>query len=143
MSICDDRTISSDELSAIAVSTLQELMNCDVRIVCLEADLGTASKTGRIAQSHPDRYVQCGISEANMMGVAAGLSATGFIPFVHTFGPFATRRACDQIFVSGAYAGSTINIFGSDPGFAAGPNGGTHYLRGHRNYAGNSWDYHL
>ncbi len=126
MPLCEDRRVKGDELSAVFVAALQELMNHNDRVVCLEADLGGASKTSRIHASHPQRYVQCGISEANMMGVAAGLSATGYIPFAHTFGPFATRRACDQIFLSGAYAGNTINIYGSDPGFAAGPNGGTH-----------------
>ena len=61
-----------------------------------------------------------------MMGVAAGLSAAGKIPFAHTFAPFATRRACDQIFVSGAYAKLNVKIVGSDPGITAALNGGTH-----------------
>lgn len=61
-----------------------------------------------------------------MIGVAAGLSLVGFKPFIHTFGPFATRRVFDQLFLSGAYAGNTLNIYGSDPGFCAGANGGTH-----------------
>ena len=61
-----------------------------------------------------------------MIGVGCGLSSEGFIPYVHTFGPFATRRVYDQIYLSGAYAHNTINIYGSDPGFTVGPNGGTH-----------------
>ena len=61
-----------------------------------------------------------------MMGVAAGLSLTGFKPFTHTFAPFATRRVFDQLFLSGAYAGNTINVYGSDPGFSVASNGGTH-----------------
>ena len=61
-----------------------------------------------------------------MMGIAAGLSMRGRVPFVHTFAPFAVRRACDQIFLEGAYAGNTINIYGSDPGACAAQNGGTH-----------------
>lgn len=51
-----------------------------------------------------------------MMGVGAGLSIMGYKPFMHTFGPFATRRAYDQIFLSGGYAHNTLNIYGSDPG---------------------------
>ena len=61
-----------------------------------------------------------------MMGVAAGLSATGKIPYAHTFGPFATRRSMDQIFISAAYAKLNVKIIGSDPGITAAFNGGTH-----------------
>lgn len=61
-----------------------------------------------------------------MIGVAAGLSSRGFIPFTHTFGPFAARRACDQIFMSGAYAKQNVKVVGSDPGITAALNGGTH-----------------
>ena len=61
-----------------------------------------------------------------MIGVAAGLSETGLIPFAHTFAPFATRRVMDQVFVSCAYARLNVRIIGSDPGITAGGNGGTH-----------------
>ena len=61
-----------------------------------------------------------------MVGVAAGLSSRGFIPFTHTFGPFAARRACDQIFMSCAYAKQNVKVVGSDPGITAALNGGTH-----------------
>ena len=114
------------ELRKVMVESIVRAMDADERVVALEADLGGASGFTNIARSHPDRFVQCGISEANMMGIAAGLSSEGFVPFVHTFGPFATRRAFDQVFLSGAYAHNTINIYGSDPGFCAGTNGGTH-----------------
>ncbi|MEE1312153.1 MAG: transketolase C-terminal domain-containing protein [Lachnospiraceae bacterium] len=114
------------ELRMCVVETIQEMMSYDDKVVALEADLGGASGFTKIQKSNPDRFVQCGIAEANMIGVAAGLSITGFKPFVHTFGPFATRRVFDQIYLSGAYAGNTINIYGSDPGFSVGANGGTH-----------------
>jgi transketolase len=74
----------------------------------------------------PDRFINCGIAEANMVGVAAGLSSVGFIPFAHSFGCFASRRVCDQIFMSGAYAKLNIRIVGTDPGVTAAYNGGTH-----------------
>ena len=67
-----------------------------------------------------------GISESNMVGVAAGLASCGKIPFVHSFGTFATRRCFDQITISVCYAGLSIKIVGSDPGVAAELNGGTH-----------------
>ena len=60
------------------------------------------------------------------MGVAAGLSVQGKIPYAHTFGPFATRRCFDQVFMSGAYAKANVRIIGSDPGVTAAFNGGTH-----------------
>lgn len=114
------------ELKLAVVETLQELMKTNDKIVALEADLGGASGFAKFEKSNPDRYVQCGIAEANMVGVSAGLSLTGYIPFMHTFGPFASRRVFDQVFLSGAYAKNTLNIYGSDPGFCVGPNGGTH-----------------
>ncbi|ARY90581.1 MULTISPECIES: transketolase family protein [Lacticaseibacillus] len=114
------------ELRQTVVDTLNGLMEKDDRIIALDADLGGASNFLQFKQTHPDKFIDVGISEANMVGVAAGLSLTGFTPFIHTFAPFVARRALDQLFVSGAYSKNTINIFGSDPGFAAGFNGGTH-----------------
>ena len=114
------------ELRATVVDALKEVVVENEKVVALDADLGGASKWTDIAKSNPDRFINVGIAEANMVGVAAGLSLTGYVPFIHTFGPFATRRVLDQVFLSGAYSKNTINIFGSDPGFAAGHNGGTH-----------------
>ena len=124
--LVNDRTQAGRAPRSVFVSTLQDLMATDDRVVCLEADLGGASGTAELAETNPDRYVQCGISEANMVGVAAGMSAEGFKPFAHTFGPFFARRAFDQIYLSGAYAHNTLNLYGSDPGFTVGANGGTH-----------------
>lgn len=124
--LCENRQEKGKELRSVVVETIQSLMDEDDKVVALEADLGGASKFTDIQKTHPDRFVQCGIAEANMVGVSAGLSVTGFKPYMHTFGPFATRRVFDQIFLSGAYAFNTLNIYGSDPGFTVGPNGGTH-----------------
>ncbi|MGM0303872.1 transketolase [Enterococcus sp. AZ048] len=114
------------ELRVAVVDALNEAMGENEKLVALDADLGGASKWTDLIKSNPDRFINVGIAEANMVGVAAGLNLTGYVPFIHTFGPFATRRVLDQIFLSGAYSKNTINIFGSDPGFAAGHNGGTH-----------------
>ncbi|MDU5512017.1 transketolase C-terminal domain-containing protein [Enterococcus gilvus] len=114
------------ELRVAVVDALKEAMGENEKLVALDADLGGASKWTDLIKSNPDRFINVGIAEANMVGVAAGLNLTGYVPFIHTFGPFATRRVLDQIFLSGAYSKNTINIFGSDPGFAAGHNGGTH-----------------
>ncbi|MEG0372510.1 MAG: transketolase C-terminal domain-containing protein [Enterococcus sp.] len=123
--LTEDRSVGK-ELRVTVVDALKELMIEDQKIVALDADLGGASGWTSIAKDYPDNFINVGIAEANMVGVAAGLSLTGYKPFIHTFGPFATRRVLDQIYLSGAYADNTITIFGSDPGFAAGHNGGTH-----------------
>ena len=124
--LAENRQEAGRELRDCVVETLQELMKDDDKITALEADLGGASGFTKIKKTNPERFIQCGIAEANMMGVAAGLSLTGFKPFTHTFAPFATRRVFDQLFLSGAYVGNTINVYGSDPGFSVASNGGTH-----------------
>lgn len=123
--LTEDHSVGK-ELRVTVVDALKELMTENKKIVALDADLGGASGWTSIAKDYPNNFINVGIAEANMVGVAAGLSLTGYTPFIHTFGPFATRRVLDQIYLSGAYADNTITIFGSDPGFAAGHNGGTH-----------------
>lgn len=106
--------------------TMMELAKENKNIVALDADLMGAMGMKPFQAEFPEQTVDCGIQEANMIGVACGLSAVGKIPFAHTFGPFATRRACDQVFMSGVYAKSNVKIVGSDPGITAQLNGGTH-----------------
>ena len=114
------------EMRRIFVDTLIDEMHINDKIIALEADLGGASGFTKIKEKFPKRFINVGIAEANMMGLAAGLSMRGYIPFVHSFAPFAVRRALDQIYVSGAYSKNTINIYGSDPGICVAINGGTH-----------------
>ncbi len=106
--------------------TLDELMARDDKIVILDADLSRPNGTSPLYEKYPDRCINCGIQEQNMVGVAAGLAAYGFKPVVVTFTPFATRRVCDQIAISVAYAKNKITIIGTDPGITAELNGGTH-----------------
>lgn len=106
--------------------TMVELVKENPRIMYLEADLMNSIGMVKFAKEFPDNAVNCGIQEANMVGVAAGMSAVGLIPFTHTFGSFATRRALDQIFLSGAFAKTNIRMLGSDPGVTAAFNGATH-----------------
>ena len=105
---------------------MMELAEKDKNIVALDADLMGAMGMKPFKNKFPEQTVDCGIQEANMIGVACGLAAVGKIPFAHTFGPFATRRAADQVFMSGVYAHSNVKIIGSDPGITAQLNGGTH-----------------
>ncbi len=95
-------------------------------IICIDADVMHSMGTVPFAAKFPDRSINCGIQEANAVGVAAGLSITGFTPFFHAFGTFATRRAYDQIFLSCAYAHANVKIIGGDAGVTAAMNGGTH-----------------
>lgn len=106
-------------------ATIARLLDEDPRVVWLDADLMACSGTGKLTK-HKERLIDCGIAEANMVGVACGLSAAGFKPYAHTFGPFASRRCYDQAFLSGGYAGNSVTIIGTDPGITATFNGGTH-----------------
>ena len=108
------------------VSAMLELMEKDPTVVHVDCDLENCINTGKLAKAYPDRTINAGIAEANAMGVAAGLTATGKKVFMHSFGCFASRRAFDQAFMSAAYAGLPVHVIGSDPGVCAAYNGGTH-----------------
>jgi len=95
-------------------------------LVIVEADLMTALGTKRFAKTFPEKTINVGVAEANMIGVAAGLSNMGKIPFTHSFTPFATRRVFDQVMLSVAYSKLNVKMVGSDPGVVAQLNGGTH-----------------
>src|SRR5580658_9773772 len=78
-------------------SAIVDLAFEDPRILLLDADVGNSTRADLFDQAHPDRYLPMGIAEHNMMGVAAGLAAVGFVPFATTFAVFAAKRALDQI----------------------------------------------
>lgn len=117
---------SDVEMRSVYVNTLIDMAKTDKRICILDADLVGSSGTKPFFKEFPDRAIDCGIQEANMIGVAAGMSSVGMVPFAHSFAPFATRRVLDQIFISAAYAKLNVRIVGSDPGVTAAYNGGTH-----------------
>ena len=102
------------------------MLDADPNLIYLDADLMSCIGTAKYAKAHPDRAINCGIAEANMAGIAAGLAAAGFNPICHTFGPFASRRCYDQVFLSGGYAKNSLTMIGTDPGVCAAMNGGTH-----------------
>ena len=105
---------------------LCELAKNDDRIVVLDADLSAATKTSIFAKEYPDRFFDCGISEANMIGVAAGLAACNKIPVAASFAMFATGRAFEQIRNSVAYPNLNVKIAGSHAGISTGEDGATH-----------------
>ncbi len=114
------------EMRLAYAETLVELGAKDSNIVVLEADLCQCSGTGIFQKAYPDRFFNVGVAEANMVGLAAGLSATGKIPFAATFACFASRRTFDQFFLSANYAKLNVKLIGTDPGVTAAFNGGTH-----------------
>lgn len=118
--------MSAVEMRATYVAELEKLMQTNEKVVVLDADLAKANGTWGLRQKFPDRSVDCGIAEANMASVAAGLSSYGYIPFITTFTPFASRRLADQATLSIAYARQNVKIIGTDPGISAELNGGTH-----------------
>ncbi|MDR0320825.1 MAG: transketolase family protein [Treponema sp.] len=114
------------EMRMAYVDTLVALAEKNKNIVVLEADLMSCTNTGVFKKAYPDRHINCGIQEANMIGIAAGLSTLGKIPFAASFGCFASRRVFDQFFLSAAYAKLNVKLIGTDPGVTAAFNGGTH-----------------
>lgn len=113
-------------MKEVFANNIAEIMEKDERICVIDADLAKPDGTWALRQKFPDRAFDVGIAEQNMASIAAGLSSYGFIPFITTFTPFATRRICDQIAISIAYAKQNVKIVGTDPGIAAELNGGTH-----------------
>ena len=114
------------EMRAVYAECLAQMMEQDRHVVVLDADLAKASGTRKLYERFPDQMFDCGVSEQNMASIAAGLSSYGFKPWIESFTPFATRRICDQIAISIAYAKQNVKIVGTDPGISAELNGGTH-----------------
>jgi transketolase len=108
------------------MASVNDLAAVHEEIVFLDADLSSCIGSESFQKLYPGRFYNCGIAEANMVAVAAGLSSMGLVPFVHSFGCFASRRAFDQFFISAGYAHQVIHLIGSDPGVLAQYNGGTH-----------------
>ncbi|MEE3492776.1 transketolase family protein [Ruminococcus sp.] len=105
---------------------LSELADSRPDIVVLDADLAAATNTAIFRDAHPDRFFDCGIAEANMVGVAAGLAASGKTPVAASFAMFATGRAFEQIRNSVAYPNLNVKIAGSHAGISTGEDGATH-----------------
>ena len=114
------------EMRQALCECLDEMMAENENIVVIDADLAKPNGTFPLRKKYPERAIDVGIAEQNMASVAAGMSSYGFIPFITSFTPFASRRICDQIAISIAYAKQNVKIIGSDPGISAEFNGGTH-----------------
>ena len=104
-----------------------ELARENKAICAVESDVGNCAYGPDFQKEFPDRYYDLGICEQSMASVSAGLSAVGMIPFCHSFAVFASRRMCDQNYISVAYAQNNVKIVASAPGISSGENGGTHH----------------
>ncbi len=105
---------------------LRDLAEKYPKLVVLDADLAAATKTGIFKKAYPERFFDCGIAEANMMGVAAGLAASGMIPFASTFAMFAAGRAYEIVRNSIGYPHLNVKIGATHAGISVGEDGATH-----------------
>jgi transketolase len=116
----------SKELRAGMGEGLVEAGKLNENVVALSADVCGSVKMNDFAKAYPDRFIQCGIAEANMVGIAAGLSLCGKIPFLGGFAEFVTGRVYDQIRQVVAYSNKNVKICGSHAGISLGEDGATH-----------------
>ncbi len=121
-----DNTIKKIATRESYGNALKELAEEFPNLVVLDADLAAATKTGVFRKAYPDRHIDCGIAECNMMGIAAGLSLTGKIPFVSSFAMFAAGRAFEQVRNSIGYPHLNVKIGATHAGITVGEDGATH-----------------
>ena len=107
-------------------NALKELGEKKANLVVLDADLAGATKTSVFMKAFPDRHIDCGIAEANMTGIAAGLATCGYVPFVSTFAMFAAGRAYEQVRNSIGYPHLNVKIAATHAGISVGEDGATH-----------------
>ena len=117
------KQISTRESFGQALAELE-----DEKIIVLDADLASSTKTNLFKEKHPDRFIENGIAEADMVGTAAGLATCGKIPFAVSFAAFATGRCYDQIRASIAYPKLNVKICGTHSGVTVGEDGATHQM---------------
>jgi transketolase len=120
-------TGNKDTRSGFGDGILEAAKN-NPNIVALTADLAGSLKLNGFMKAFPERFVQCGIAEANMIGIAAGLTVGGKIPYTTTFANFSTGRVYDQIRQSVAYSGKNVKICASHAGLTLGEDGATHQI---------------
>ena len=107
-------------------NALVELGKLHDDVVVLDADLAGATKTGMFKKAFPERFIDCGIAEGNMIGVAAGIATTGKVPFASTFAMFAAGRAFEQVRNSVGYPKNNVKIGATHAGISVGEDGATH-----------------
>jgi transketolase len=124
----DIKILDEKETRAGFGEGITEAARANNKIVALTADLAGSLKLNTFIKEFPHRFFQCGIAEANMIGVAAGLTIGGYIPYTTTFANFSTSRVYDQIRQSVAYSGKNVKICASHAGLTLGEDGATHQV---------------
>ena len=128
MALKDIQVLNEKETRAGFGEGVYEIGKANDKVVVLTADLAGSMKIAPFIKEFPERYVQCGIAEANMIGIAAGLTIGGKIPYTTTFANFSTGRVYDQIRQSVAYSGKNVKICASHAGLTLGEDGATHQI---------------
>lgn len=105
---------------------LLELGQVDEKVVVLTADLAESTRVEEFGKKYPERFIECGVAEQNMMGIAAGLALYGKTPFVSSYAVFSPGRSWDQLRVSVCYSQANVKIAGAHTGISVGPDGATH-----------------
>jgi len=98
----------------------------DERVLVLTADVAESTRVLAFKQQFPTRFIECGVAEQNMMGIAAGLALSGHIPFVSSYATFSPGRSWDQLRVSVCYSNANVKVIGAHTGISVGPDGATH-----------------
>lgn len=124
----DIQIINEQETRAGFGDGIYEAAKANPNIIALTADLAGSLKLNKLIKDFPNQFIQCGIAEANMMGIAAGLTIGGKIPYTTTFANFSTGRVYDQIRQSIAYSGKNVKICASHAGLTLGEDGATHQI---------------
>ncbi|KAA2244477.1 transketolase family protein [Chitinophaga agrisoli] len=124
----DIQPLNEKETRAGFGEGILEVARKNPNVIALTADLLGSMKLNAFIKEFPDRFVQCGIAEANMMGIAAGMTIGGKIPYTTTFANFSTGRVYDQIRQSVAYSGKNVKICASHAGLTLGEDGATHQI---------------
>ncbi|MGI6174703.1 MAG: transketolase family protein [Christensenellales bacterium] len=114
------------EMKAAYADIMIELAEKNPQVVDVEADLANTLNMNKFKKRFPNRFFDIGVAEQSLSSISAGLSVVGKIPFAHSFACFASRRMCDQNYLSIAYAKTNVKIVGSDPAISGAMNGGTH-----------------
>jgi len=128
MSIQDIQPLNEKETRAGFGDGIAEVARRNPNVVALTADLAGSLKLNQFIKENPERFIQCGIAEANMIGVAAGMTIGGKIPYTTTFANFSTSRVYDQIRQSVAYSDKNVKICASHAGLTLGEDGATHQV---------------
>lgn len=105
---------------------LMELGESNKNVVVLTADLAESTRVEEFGKKFPERFIECGVAEQNMMGIAAGLALSGKIPYVSSYAVFSPGRSWDQLRVSVCYSKANVKVAGAHTGISVGPDGATH-----------------